>query len=102
VEIAGVRLTWKARGEDTGYAMSFYEMDLPAGKGIPLHSHPYAEIFYVISGHTDFLRVDANGEEEWVLCGPGDTLVAPINTMHAFHNRTDEVSRFVSSSVYYQ
>jgi hypothetical protein len=45
VEIAGVRLTWKARGEDTGYAMSFYEMDLPAGKGIPLHSHPYAEIF---------------------------------------------------------
>ncbi len=43
--------------------MSFYEMDLPVGKGIPLHSHPYAEIFYVISGHTDFLRVDANGEE---------------------------------------
>ncbi len=41
------------------------------------------------------------GEEEWVRCGPGDTLVAPINTMHAFHNRTDEVSRFVSSSVYY-
>jgi hypothetical protein len=81
--------------------MSFYEMDLPVGKGIPLHSHPYAEIFYVISGHTDFLRVDANGEEEWVRCGPGDTLVAPINTMHAFHNRTDEVSRFVSSSVYY-
>jgi quercetin dioxygenase-like cupin family protein len=53
--VAGVRLTWKARGEDTGYATSMYEMDSPAGKGIPLHSHPYAEVFYGIWGYTDFL-----------------------------------------------
>jgi hypothetical protein len=29
-------------------------------------------------GHTDFLRVDEQGQEEWVRCGPGDTLVAPM------------------------
>src|SRR6516225_10383207 len=39
-QVGDVRLTWKATGEDTGYATSFYEMDLPPGKGIPLHSHP--------------------------------------------------------------
>ena len=76
-------------------------MDLPPGKGIPLHSHPYAEVFYVVMGHTDFLRVDERGQKEWVRCGPGDTLVAPMNALHAFHNRTDELSRFISSSVYY-
>ena len=100
-QVGDVRLTWKATGEDTGYATSFYEMDLPPGKGIPLHSHPYAEIFYVVMGHTDFLRVDEQGQEEWVRCGPGDTLVAPMNALHAFHNRTDKPSRFISSSVYY-
>ena len=47
------------------------------------------------------LRIDEQGKEEWVRCGPGDTLVAPINALHAFHNRTDKPSRFLSSSVYY-
>src|ERR1700745_3224484 len=100
-QVGDVRLTWKATGEDTGYATSFYEMDLPPGRGIGLHSHPYAEVFYVVMGHTDFLRVDEQGQEEWVRCGPGDTLVAPMNALHAFHNRTDKPSRFISSSVYY-
>ena len=101
IQIGNARLTWKATGEDTGYTTSLYEMDLNPGTGIPLHSHPYAEVFYVISGHTDFLRIDEQGMEKWVRCGPGDTLVAPINALHAFHNRTDKPSRFLSSSVYY-
>jgi quercetin dioxygenase-like cupin family protein len=100
-EAAGVRLTWKATGEDTGYATSVYEMDLPPGKGIPIHSHPYAEVFYVVTGHTDFLRIGENGQQEWVRCGPGDTLIAPMNALHAFHNHTSEPSRFLSTSVYY-
>src|SRR5258708_2734314 len=49
-QVGDVRLTWKATGEDTGYATSFYEMDLPPGRGIALHSHPYAEVFYVVMG----------------------------------------------------
>jgi quercetin dioxygenase-like cupin family protein len=101
IQIGNARLTWKASGEDTGYGTSLYEMDLAPGIGIPVHSHPYAEVFYVISGHTDFLRFDEHGKEEWVRCGPGDTLVAAVNALHAFHNRTDKPSRFISSSVYY-
>jgi quercetin dioxygenase-like cupin family protein len=101
IQIGNARLTWKASGEDTGYGTSVYEMDLAPGVGIPIHSHPYAEVFYVISGHTDFLRIDEQGQTKWIRCGPGDTLVAPINALHAFHNRTDRPSRFISSSVYY-
>jgi hypothetical protein len=46
-------------------------------------------------------RVDEQGRQEWVRCAPGDTLVVPINALHAFHNRTDKPTRFISSSVYY-
>ena len=101
IQVGNARLTWKATGADTGYTTSLYEMDLASGIGIPVHSHPYAEVFYVITGHVDFRRIDEHGEEEWVRCGPGDTLVVPINALHAFHNRTDKPSRFLSSSVYY-
>jgi quercetin dioxygenase-like cupin family protein len=101
IEVGGVRLTWKATGEDTGYVNSLYQTDLPAGKGIPIHSHPYAEVYYVVSGYTDFLRIDEQGREEWVRCGSGDTLIVPANALHAFHNRTDKPSRLLSFSDYY-
>lgn len=101
IQVGNARLTWKATGADTGYGTAVYEMDLAPGIGIPVHSHPYAEVFYVITGHTDFLRIDDQGQEEWVRCGPGDTLIAPINALHAFHNRTGKPSRFLSTSVYY-
>jgi quercetin dioxygenase-like cupin family protein len=96
MQIGDVRLTWKATGEDTGYATSFYEMDLPPDRSIALHSHPYAEVFYVVMGHTDFLRVEEQGQEEWVRCSPGDTLVAPMNALHAFHNRLGRFQREVA------
>jgi len=101
VQIGDARLTWKATGEDTGYTTSVYEMVLLPGKGIPLHSHPYAEVFYVLQGHTDFGTINDAGEEEWLRCAAGETVIAPINRLHAFHNRTDKPSRFLSVSVYH-
>src|SRR5215467_7408934 len=101
IQLGNARLTWKAMGVDTAYGTSLYEMDLAPGVGIPVHSHPYAEIFYLISGCVDFLRYDEDDVEEWVRCGPGDTMIAGANALHAFHNRTDHPSRFLSASVYY-
>jgi hypothetical protein len=34
--IGNARLTWKATGEDTGYATALYEMDLNRGVGDPV------------------------------------------------------------------
>ena len=101
VQIGNARLTWKALGEDTGYATSLYEMDLAPGNGIPIHSHPYAEVFYGVQGQTDFATINDKGEEEWVRCAAGETVIVPINRLHAFHNRTDKPSRFLSFAVYY-
>ena len=85
-EIAGANLTWKVRGEDTGYAFSVCEQDLAPGEGVPLHSHPYAEVFYILDGPVDFFRV-VNRKEDWIRCETGSTMILSGNTLHAFYNK---------------
>jgi hypothetical protein len=57
VEVLGLRMNWKVKAKDTGYAFSVYEMELAPGQGIPLHTHPYPEFFYVLDGCLDFERI---------------------------------------------
>jgi quercetin dioxygenase-like cupin family protein len=66
-EIAGAHLTWKVKGEESGYAFSLCEQTLAPGQGVPLHSHASAEAFYVLAGTADFFRL-VNGEEDWIRC----------------------------------
>jgi quercetin dioxygenase-like cupin family protein len=82
-DVAGARFAWKVKGEDTGYAFSIYEQVLNPGEGVPLHCHAHAEAFYVLSGTVDFLKVTDDGEE-WIACTVGETIVVPINALHAF------------------
>ena len=96
-DVAGVRFTWKVKGEDTGYAFSIYEQELEPGEGVPLHCHAYGEVFYALSGDIDFLRVTGAGEE-WITCAGGETIIIPINALHAFYNRTDKPARLLSIS----
>jgi quercetin dioxygenase-like cupin family protein len=96
-DVAGVRFTWKVKGEDTGYAFSIYEQELEPGEGVPLHCHAYGEVFYALSGCIDFLRVTDAGEE-WISCAAGETIIIPINAPHAFYNRTEKPARLLSIS----
>ena len=96
-DVAGARFTWKVKGEDTGYAFSIYEQELELGEGVPLHCHAYGEVFYVLSGYIDFLRVTGAGEE-WITCAGGETIIIPTNALHAFYNRTDRPARLLSIS----
>jgi quercetin dioxygenase-like cupin family protein len=95
---AGAQFRWKAKGEDTGYIFSIYEQVLSPGEGVPLHCHASAEVFYVLSGVVDFLRLDREGNKEWVRCSRGETLLVPTNALHAFYNRTGENSCLLSIS----
>ena len=95
--MAGARFTWKVKGEDTGYAFSIYKQELEPGEGVPLHCHAYGEVFYVLSGHIDFLQVTDAGED-WMTCADGETIIIPINALHAFYNRTDRPARLLSIS----
>jgi quercetin dioxygenase-like cupin family protein len=95
--VAGARFTWKVKGEDAGYAFSIYEQELEPGEGVPLHCHAYGEVFYVLSGHIDFLQVTGAGED-WITCADGETIIIPINALHAFYNRADRPARLLSIS----
>jgi quercetin dioxygenase-like cupin family protein len=96
-DIAGVRFAWKVKGEDTGYAFSMYEQVLNPGEGVPLHCHPYVEVFYVLSGTVDYLRVTDDGED-WIACAVGETIIVPTNALHSFYNRMAESARHLCIS----
>jgi hypothetical protein len=66
-DVAGARFTWKVKGDKTAYAFSVYEQTLDPGEGLPPHSHAYAEVFYLLGGAVDFLRI-TDGKEDWVRC----------------------------------
>jgi quercetin dioxygenase-like cupin family protein len=97
VDVLGQRLTWKARGEDTGYLFSLYEMTLLPEKALPLHYHPYAEIFYVLDGEVEFGSMK-DGREQWIACRAGETLIAGPDAVHAFRNSSGKPARFLSIS----
>ena len=97
VDVMGQRLTWKARGEDTGYIFSIYEMTLLPEKALPLHYHPYAEVFYVLHGEVEFGSMK-DRREQWITCRAGETVIAGPDAVHAFRNSSGKPTRFLSIS----
>ena len=97
VDVFGQRLTWKARGEDTAYIFSIYEMTLLPEKALVLHYHPYAEVFYVLDGELEFGSMK-DGREEWITCQAGETVVAGPDVVHGFRNSSGKPARFLSIS----
>ena len=97
VDVAGQRLTWKARGEDTAYIFSVYEMTLLPEKALALHYHPYAEVFYVLDGEVEFGSMK-DGQEEWIPCQGGETVIAGPDVVHGFRNISGKPARFLSVS----
>ena len=95
-QIGTLRLTWKARGEKTGFQFGIYETELAPGAGIPLHKHPFAEFFYVLEGSIHFGRLNADGVLEWLVCEAGESVVAPINAPHSSQNQSDRPARVLS------
>lgn len=96
-DVAGAHLTWKVKGEDSGYAFSVCEQTLAPGEGVPLHSHSSPEVFYVLEGQADFFRIVA-GKEDWIRCEAGSTMILPPNSLHAFYNRSSEPCRALGIS----
>jgi quercetin dioxygenase-like cupin family protein len=94
-------LSWRAEGENTGYAFSIFETTITPGNGLPLHKHPFAEFFYVLEGTLDFGRWSNSGVAEWVTCGAGASVLAPPNAPHTFQNRGDQPARILSVSNYH-
>jgi mannose-6-phosphate isomerase-like protein (cupin superfamily) len=59
-------------------------VDAPPGGGPSLHKHPYEEVFITLEGEATFV---ANGQE--LVVQPGEIVIVPPETPHAFRNSGD-------------
>jgi quercetin dioxygenase-like cupin family protein len=67
------------------------EVWVDPGGGVPPHVHPaMEERFEVVSGHPEFLA-----GRKWATAAPGDVVVVPPGTRHAYRNRGDELAHVV-------
>jgi len=62
---------------------------VPPGSVVPLHRHPDAEDFFILSG-TQQVLVQADGGLEWRDANAGDYIRVPGDVPHAHRNITDK------------
>jgi quercetin dioxygenase-like cupin family protein len=71
-----------------GGEVQYVEMWIDPGGGVSPHLHPsMEERFTVVAGRAELL-----GGRRWRSAGPGETVVVPPGTRHAFRNRGDSVA----------
>jgi mannose-6-phosphate isomerase-like protein (cupin superfamily) len=67
--------------EHGGIGVCVIFVDAAPGDGPSLHRHPYEEVFITLEGEASIV---ANDQELHV--GPGDVVIVPPHTAHAFRN----------------
>jgi len=77
-----------------GVGVCIIFVDAPPGDGPSLHKHPYEEIFITLEGEG---TVVANERELHV--GPGDIVIVPPGTAHAFTNSGSDPLRQIDIHV---
>jgi len=70
--------------------VSFFVSATPPGRGPSLHTHPYAEVFFVQEGDLTFVVGD-----EIVEATAGQIVIVPAGIPHKFTNRGSAVARHV-------
>jgi quercetin dioxygenase-like cupin family protein len=82
------RLKFERVTEADGTEAVHVEMWVDPGGGVPAHVHPaMEERFTVLDGRAEFLS-----GKRWISAAPGETVVVPAGTRHAYRNRGTEVA----------
>lgn len=80
--VFGHRLTFADTTDEQGAPAILCEMWLEPGGGVPPHVHPrMEERFTILAGRPELLT-----GRRWVAVGPGETVVVPAGTRHAYRN----------------
>jgi quercetin dioxygenase-like cupin family protein len=87
----GQRLSFRRSADEAGGEVLRIEVWVDPGGGVPPHIHPaMEERFEVLAGSPSFLA-----GREWRDAGPGETVVVPPGTRHAYRNKGDEVAHVI-------
>jgi quercetin dioxygenase-like cupin family protein len=88
---AGAALTFLARAEQTGGAMTAFETGAAPGEGPPLHTHVREdEVLYVLRG-----RLRIRLDEEIQVAPAGSFVFIPKGVPHSWQNVGDDQVRFL-------
>jgi quercetin dioxygenase-like cupin family protein len=88
----GGSLTFKARGEQTGGALTAFESVAAPGEGPPLHRHPREdECIYVLEGDLRFIL-----EGETRVAAAGSFVFIPRGTSHTWQNASGGPARLLA------
>jgi quercetin dioxygenase-like cupin family protein len=86
--VFGTRYRFKRSTDELGNEVQHVDLWVDPGGGVTAHVHrSMEERFTVIEGRPEFL-----GGRQWRAAGPGETVVVPPGTRHAFRNRGDQVA----------
>lgn len=90
IKIGGLEIRYLVDGTVTGGGMGLFELTVAPGARVPPpHSHTAnEEIVYVLEGR---LRYSVDGEQRDL--GPGDRMVTPPGSVHAFANPHGQTAR---------
>ncbi|MHB8695899.1 MAG: cupin domain-containing protein [Solirubrobacteraceae bacterium] len=83
------------RTTEDGKAVLHVETWVDPGGGVTPHFHPaMEERFEVVEGRLEFLS-----GRRWKAAEPGETVIVPAGTRHAFRNRAAEVGHMVCRAI---
>jgi quercetin dioxygenase-like cupin family protein len=85
------RLSFQRSVDEDGGEVLHVEVWVDPGGGVPPHIHPaMEERFDVVAGHPSFLA-----GKKWRTADPGETVVVPPGTRHAYRNNGDETAHII-------
>src|SRR5262249_48539412 len=68
-------------------ALCILKRTIPPGISVPMHSHDFDEVFFVLSGNFEVIIGD--GKMRWIEVTAGEVVEVPSNVKHAFRNRSE-------------
>ena len=85
LEVLGVTVTPLLSSADTDGHFALFSATVPHNVGIPMHSHPDVEFFYVLEGTLTILKKNGDSMEHFQVDAHQGGFV-PGNAMHGFVN----------------
>ncbi len=87
--VLGITHHYLARASETGGAFMVFEIDVPPGAAVPMHSHEVdAESFQILEGELVFTTPDDRR-----IAGAGEFAAFPTGCIHGFANESGKPAR---------
>lgn len=94
--VLGVKVAPLVCNHETDNQFALFEAVIPPQVGIPLHSHPDIEVFYVLDGQLEVAYQSTERPEQFVVEAQQGALI-PSNARHGFMNRSNIPARVLIS-----